>query len=516
MAIITVGETGKIGVIKDLSKHEMPINAWTAAQNIRFLDGYAQQAWGEEEVYQTPPDVPQHVFPLAVAGTPYWIYLSATKAYAVTSASGTATYTDLTHASPLSGTVNQWTSALLSGIPVINAGNEANVPAAWDLNLANNFVDLPNWPANTYCKSLRAFKNFLVALNVTKSATNYPFMVKWSHPAQPGSLPPSWDHTDATKDAGEVDLAEGYDSIIDGLQLRDSFMIYKQDTTWAMSYVGGVSIFGFRKLFGHGILTRNCVAEYDGLHFVVTRSDVILHDGNTAVSVLDKQTRRFLFEDIDPDGIDKVFVVKHPYMNEIYTCYPSLGSTTCNKALVWNYKDKTVSFRDLPNINHANFGFINNNLSGQWDQDTGTWDSDLTSWQKGDYIPVQASVIMASSDGKLYQLDGSASSASGNIPPAVLERVGLSLGDPSRIKLIKGIRPIIVGNTGETVKISVGFSDDPFSDPTYTSMTHTIGKTISNDCLVSGRYIAWKFESGTASQWRLDSFQVELEQAGAW
>lgn len=516
MAIITVGETGKIGVIKDLSEHELPINSWTQAHNIRFLDGYAYQSFGEAEVYQTPPDTPQHVFPLAVGGVPYWIYLSATKAHAVTSASGVATYTDLTHATPLTGVVNQWTSTLLSGIPVINAGNESNVPAAWDLNLANNFVNLSNWPASTYCKSLRAFKNFLVALNVTKATTNYPFMVKWSHPAQPGALPSSWDHTDATKDAGEVDLAEGYDSIVDGLQLRDSFMVYKQDTTWAMSYVGGASIFGFRKIFGHGILTRNCVAEYDGLHFVVTRSDVILHDGNTAVSVLDKQTRRFLFEDIDPDGVDKVFVVKHPYMNEIYTCYPSLGETTCNKALVWNYKDKTVSFRDLPDINHAAFGFINSNLSGQWNQDSDSWDSDLTSWQKGDYIPVQASVIMASSDGKLYQLDGAASSASGAIPPAVLERVGLSLGDPSRIKLIKGIRPIIVGNTGETVIISVGHSADPFLDPSYTSMTHTIGDTISNDCLVSGRYIAWKFESGTAAQWRLDSFQVEIEQAGYW
>lgn len=515
MALINIANVGQIGLIKDLSVHELPDNAWTDAHNIRFLDGYAHLAYGYSEIYQTPSVAPQHVFPINVAGVPYWIYLSAAKAYAVTSASGVATHTDLTHATPLTGLANQWTSTLLSGIPVINAGNVTDVPAAWDLNLANNFVNLSNWPVSTYCKSMRAFKNFLIALNVTKTATNYPFMVKWSDIAVPGALPSSWDITDATKKAGETDLAEGYDAVVDGLQMRDVFIIYKENSAWLMAFSGGTSVFSFRKLFEHGIMARNCAVEYDGLHFVVTRQDVILHDGNTAQSVLDKQTRRYLFDDIDGNGIDLVFVTKNPYFNEILVCYPSSGNTVCNKAMIWNYKDRTTSFRDLPNINHANFGGVNNNLSGQWDQDVDTWDSDISTWQKDDFVPIRASVVMASNDINLYLLDG-ASTQGGSIPNAILERRGLSLGAPEAMKTVRGIRPRITGTLGGTVSVSIGASDDPYADPTYTDMTHTIGSTIANDCLVSGRYIAVKFEEGNAVQWRLDSYQLDVQPAGAW
>ena len=45
-------------------------------------------------------------------------------------------------------------------------------PQFWALSsgvpsVSNKMADLSNWPASTECKSLRAFRSFLVALNVT-------------------------------------------------------------------------------------------------------------------------------------------------------------------------------------------------------------------------------------------------------------------------------------------------------------------------------------------------------------
>ena len=85
------------------------------------------------------------------------------------------------------------------------------------------------------------------------------------------------------------------------------------------------------------------------------------------------------------------------------------------------------------------------------------------------------------------------------------------------MKLVRGIRPRIVGNTGDTVQIRVGGQTDPWSDPTWGPvMTHTIGSTIANDCFVSGRYITIRFETGTAYQWRLDSYDIDVEASGMW
>lgn len=591
-----IKQVGAIGVNSDLSAHELPPNAWTDASNIRFLDGYAYQFYGHSEVYASPAFVPQHVLPCSISNQRYWIYTTAAKTYATTVSGGTVTTTDITHVTPRTGVVNQWTSTLLSGIPILNSGDTTNVPMYWDLNLANKFVDLPNWLPNCFCKSLRTYKNFLVALNVTRppkiaistitsvgttatltttaahglttgntvyitqaspsqyngtftitvtgattftytmlssaggvaatlstrtalfggTGQNKPYMVKWSHSADAGSVPSSWDEADPTKEAGETDLAEGASPIVDGLQLRDSFMIYTETSVWRMDYVGGAFVMKFSKVFGtSGALNRNCIVEVDGFHVVLTGQDIIVHDGQTATSVLDKQTRRYLFQSIDANNIGKCFVFKNTFFNEVFICYPTVGSSVCDKAVVWNYKDRTVTFRSLPSVNHAAYGSIDTS-SGTYDTDVGSFSSDLSLFDGLDLVPSTARVIMASNDQKLYMLDGSAS-FNGVLPTAYLERQGLSFDHPEAIKLVKRIRPRIKGTTGDTVTIQVGASDDPFTAPTYSAtMTHTIGSTVSNDCFVSGRYISIRFSTGTSYQWRLDSFEFDFDLVGQW
>ena len=514
--LVKIPNAGAIGLNRDLSNHELPLGAWTDAQNIRFLDGSALQFLGHSEVYNSPSFEPQHVLPCSVLGARYWIYLTPTKAFAVTNSGAASVHTDITHVTPRTGIVNNWTSTLLSGVPIVNAGDTSK-PMAWSLSLGAKFVDLSNWQAGCSCKSMRSFKNFLIALNVTKSGNNFPYMVKWSHPADPGSLPSSWDEADATKQAGETDIAEGYDPIVDGMQLRDSFMIYKEQSVWRMDFVGGNYIFKFSKVLGKsGAMNRNCIADIDGYHVVLTNNDVIIHDGDTATSVLDKMTRRWLFQNIDAANISKCFVFTNPFFNEVYICYPSIGSTICNKAIVYNYKDKTVSARDMPSANHASYGSVDDSLNLYWNTESDTWNSDLSFWNGGELVPSSARVIIASTNTKLYLLDGAAS-FSGALPVAYLERRGLSFDAPESMKLIKGIRPRIAGNVGDTVQIQVGYSDDPFTEPTYSAvMNHVIGSTIANDCLVSGRYIAIKFSTGTAYQWRLDSLDIDVQQMGTW
>ena len=517
MALVKVGQVGAIGVNRDLSAHELPHNAWTDASNVRFLDGYCHQFYGHGQVYGTPSATPQHVLHVTISGARYWIYATAAKTYCTTITGGAVVETDITHATPRTGVVNQWTSTALSGIPILNVGDTSKVPMSWDLNTANKFVDLANWPAGYYCKALRAYKNSLVALNVTIAGTNYPYMVLWSHPADPGAVPASWDTTDATKDAGKLDLAEGGDIIVDGMQLRDSFIIYKERSVWRMDYTGGPYVYRFSKVLGtSGALNRNCIVEIDGQHLVLTGSDVVVHDGQQAQSVLDKETRRYLFANIDTTNSGLAFVSKNPHFNEVFVCYPSIGATSCDKAMVWNFKDNTVSFRTLPNVNHMAYGPVDNTLSGTWAADAAPWASDLSSWDGPDYVPATARAIMASADTKLFMLDSSAA-FDGSLPVAYIERRGLSFDDPESMKLVKGIRARIVGETGATVLVYVGSSTDPYADPTYsTAMTHTIGSTIQCDCFVTGRYISIKFATGTAYTWRLDSYDINVDKAGGW
>ena len=301
------------------------------------------------------------------------------------------------------------------------------------------------------------------------------------------------------------------------MQLRDSFIIYKEASVWRMDYTGGPFVYRFSKVLGiSGALNRNCITEIDGQHLVLTGSDVMVHDGQSATSVLDKSTRRWLFQNIDTSAIGVCFVARNPFFNEVWICFPAIGATSCNRAMIWNYRDNTVSFRSLPNVNHMAFGPVDNGLNDSWASDSAPWGSDLSLWNGADYVPSTTRLLAASADTKLFLMDASAA-FDGALPNAYLERRGLSFDTTDQIKLVKGIRAQIVGNTGDTVLIYVGSSDDAYDDPVYgDAMTFTIGTTIQVDCFITGRYIAVKFATGNAFNWRLDSYQIMVETAGSY
>lgn len=518
MAKIEFKQPGAVGVIKDIAASELPPNAWSDAKNIRFLDGSALQFLGHGQVYQSPPAAPQYMLQANVGPDRYWLYATADKQYAVSNTTGASVHTDITHATARSGTVNRWSGFVFGGVPVLNAG-DGKAPMYWNQNLANKFVDLPAWPANTSCRVLRQYKNLMIALNITKGSINLPFMVKWSNLAVAGSLPSTWDEADATQDAGEFDLTEGQDPIVDGLGLKDSFIVYKESSTWAIDYIGGAFILKSRKVSGmSGLLNMNCAVDFDSglqnLHFVVTGSDIVIHDGYSAQSVLDKRARRFFFQNIDVENKGKVFCFKNPFLNEIFVAYPSIGATSCTKALVYNYVDKTVSFRDIPEVTHAAYGPVDNSLAGNWNQDADPWDTDLTAWNGPDYTPDTARVMMGTETAKLFLLDAS-SSFDGALPDSYLERAGLSFDAPERYKLITGVRPRITGNRGGTVVVKVGASELPDGDPEWIDeMTYTIGETVKLDCFASGRYLAIRFETGSAFNWRMDGYSLEVFDSG--
>jgi hypothetical protein len=514
MSFVKVPAAGQYGVNRDLSTHELPINVWTNASNIRFIDGMAAQVLGYKDLYPSPSVIPYHVLPVDVQGVRTWMYAGANKIYTVTNG---AVHTNITRQTTgvdvnYSAIPNGWTSSVLGGIPILNNGVDA--PQMW--LLTGKAQALTNWPANNTAKSLRTYKNSLIALNITKSSTNYPYMVKWSHTAEAGTVPVTWDIADATKDAGEFDLSEGYDTVVDGLPLRDSFIIYKQSSIWRMDYTGGVFVYRFQKIIStQGALARNCVAEVNGQHFVFSNSDCIIHDGQTAVSVLDKQTRRDLFTQINNDYADRCFVFVNRMFNEVLACYPSLGMSIPNKAMVWNYVDKTVSFRDLPDVHHADNGAVDDSSNSTWDSDTTTWDSDNTPWDGSSAQLNRTLSVIASNNQKLFLLDNGYTN-NGTAINAFIERKGLSVGEPESVKLIRGVRPRIFGDNGY-VNVQVGYGATPYDEPIYNpAVQFNVNSTVSIDSMVTGRYMAIKFSSGTATNWRLDSYDVDVQKAGNW
>jgi hypothetical protein len=232
---------------------------------------------------------------------------------------------------------DHWNGGVFHGIPVINNG--VDNPQMWNLpGLGTALVDITAWPASTSAKVVRPFRNFLVALDVTKAGVRYSRMVKWSHRADPDAMPDSWDETDATKDTGEQSLEEGEEELVDCATLGNSNYIYTEVAAWEQALIGGPSIFAFRKKFPSvGMLTQGCAGKFQRRHFVVTANDIVVHDGSQVQSVADGIVRKWFFANLSSSNFRQTRVIPQHSNSEMWICFPSTGASAIDTALVWNW-----------------------------------------------------------------------------------------------------------------------------------------------------------------------------------
>ena len=372
MGLVALENAGQQGIIRDIQPWQLPPGVWSDGNNVRMEHGSVQKCKGYSSVMETCPVDPYHVAYLKdAANNKYWVMCGLTAVHVYDVAA--KTWSDITRSSgAYAATADEgWTSTVIGGVLVLN--NFIDVPQFWSISASTGLpststalADLTAWGANDRCKSMRSFRSFLVAMNMedkTAGTLRQSRLVKWSTEAAIQLVPSSWNEADATLDAGEYELADTKGAILDGLPLRDTFMIYKEDAVYSMTYVGTPFIFGFRQLSPSvGLLSKNCVAEFDGGHFLFGNGDLYLNDGQRITSLLPHKMRDHVFSIVDGEFLDKSFVVADYGKTEMLACFVSADSTNnqCDKALIWNWVSNTFSIRDLPQLAHMGYGSVRN------------------------------------------------------------------------------------------------------------------------------------------------------------
>jgi hypothetical protein len=509
--------TRPTGVNIDLSPYELPNEVWSEAVNVNFRNHRTNREVGYAQVFPDLDIQPLFVIPWTDYNTPYWYYADEESIYRT---EGTAQL-DVTRESapdvkdPYNASLsNGWTGSIFNGALIMNNGTDA--PQYFDVS-SSNMQDLTAWPADYKCASIRPFKNYLVALDITNNlGERYPTMVKWSASADAGEVPQSWDETDPTKQAGDTVLPDTEGRCIDGLALNDSFIIYKNDSIWAMQNIGGNFVFSFRKIFSDiGILGKDCAAEFDGKHFVVGVGDVFVHDGSSKQSVITNVVKRKLYTQINSDWISRVKCVADHGNKEVWVYYPTQDSSTglADRALVWNWEINVWAEKEISEVSHITEGVIDPQESNAWDDDPAAWNTDTTAWGEESYNPSEESIIMADyTNYKLYQAN-TTTTQGGAAYTSYVERIGLDFGDDLNYKYINGITPHFSGE-GE-VQIQVGQEQHQGQGVSWSSpRTFVVGTDYKADFRVAGRYIAVRFQGDESSVWALTGYTIEYDQEG--
>lgn len=514
MPIIKFENVGSVGWIADVPAHDLPENpiSWSSATNFIFRAATAERSTGYAAGFDTTPTQASYGLfgATKVNGDTYLIGAGTSKVFDYR---GTTENEITGTTTPAATADTKWTGGVITGFLVVN--DSVGTPqyiAVESLGGATNLADLTNWPASTTAKVLRPWKFYLVAGDMTESGTRYPYKVRWSNSAEPGTLPTEWTAT-TSNDAGSVDLSADDGRIVDMIPLGDQMAIYKEYGIVMMRHVGGVDtvnrlVFYFNRASvgtSGGMMANNCGCDVSGIgHVVLSYNDVYVFDGSKIYSVLDKRLRRQLFGSINTSKRGRSFVVNNAIESEVWVCVPTGSSESCDTAFVWNYADNTTGMRSMPNAT-AGAHLLVAEAAGVPVVGPGL-----------DLGVNNRKTVISSADNKIYVF-GNAKDANGSTFTSNLQRDYLSLGDDQRVKLVRAIWPEFYANAGQVITIQVGTSMSMAESISWqAAQNFTVGTTRKLDINKAGRYISVKFGSTTGEPWRLKSFDIDVTPQGLW
>ncbi len=495
MTNVPVRGLAQYGVISDASATDIPAAAWTHARNARMVDNRVRRSPGFRTLIDTLLTESPFFVTAASPGSSadYLLYTDTRgRVYQRTTTGSHGEVTAVAHVDTES--TSPFTATILGENLVLNRNTEQ----PWYLDPGGSVMQaLPGWDATHTAASVRTYKDFLVALSITKVGVRYQNMVKTSDAALAGQMPQSWDQNDPTLEATENILNELDTGLIDGLQLGDDFILYTSSQVWKMSYRGDDFIFDYRNTgITKGIINANCAVRAAATHLVFGVNDIYQHDGFTDQSIADGRVRDFVFNTIDRSKLDRCFVFNDQRHSTARFCFPSsytdsywsLG-TQCNMCASYNYEKQVWTFEDMPEVSGCALAnpatiYSYDTVPGSYDESTFSFaDSDESSFLIPVFVTTQrAGGLSPNISARAYVHDLVAEGAqhgglpldSDITPPVVLQKTMADLDDLGvslrAYKVIKSVIPQIDAvdtlqvRFGSQMRLRDAVSWDPYFD----------------------------------------------------
>lgn len=245
-----------------------------------------------------------------------------------------------------STTTEIWYSATPGGAYPGGAIGKVSAAYTWNYD--------PNWK-NLTAKFLRIYStpnvgNILVAGNLTAidqddNVLNYPVSVAWSQAFGLNQAPLTWQPTvlnvanqlevplrgevvDAFPSNGQLFLCSYWDTVV--------FTPMNYATT--QTPILGVRLFNQ----GRGLLNANCWANTDEMVYGIDARDVWVFDGRTFKGLGNQRVKHWLFDQLDRNNWDMVYIETNTEKNQVEIYYPDANATAYNGKKIPN---KMLSYR---------------------------------------------------------------------------------------------------------------------------------------------------------------------------
>jgi hypothetical protein len=142
--------------------------------------------------------------------------------------------------------------------------------------------------------------------------------------------------------------------IVRGLPLRGgpgtspAGLFWSLDALSRVTFVGGSSVFGFDTISASSsIMSAQAVVEHNGVYYWPSVSGFVMFNG-VMKDIPNTFNHAWFYNNVNTSYLPKIFGLKIPSWDEIWWCFPTLQSTECNHALVYNYGENYWYDTSLP------------------------------------------------------------------------------------------------------------------------------------------------------------------------
>jgi len=156
-----------------------------------------------------------------------------------------------------------------------------------------------------------------------------------------------WNFASTTNTAGYLDI-DTSSQIVMCAPVREGTLIWTKDEAWLMRYIGLPYVYGIDRIgFGCGLLSPKSFATYAGRCIWMGEESFWIYDGGV-VKPLACDVGAFVFENIDQDyGQLCTHGSENNIFPEAWFWYPSPGSTTPNRYVIYNYAEGWWSMGEM-------------------------------------------------------------------------------------------------------------------------------------------------------------------------
>lgn len=518
---------GLSGVNSDVAPWELPPEFLTHGVNFRARDGKLTPFSGSYRAYDAPSPIVQAgvLKHIRTKTSDFWMSCNRTSVQAISHP--TVGWVDVS-SGPYTineGEETQWTVSQLGQVAVVNHVEVG--PEYWIGGGAEDTLkSLPFSPTQTWeetlirCEVMRSHKNFLIALNLSGQEV-VPNGLRISHPASENGIPFTWDTTDRSSIAVQTQLGGDGAEIVDGLTLRDDFIIYSRDSIDVLTFNPASEFFWTRRELSStvGLLAKNCITEVKGTHFFIADGDIVSNDGSSIKSLLHgRLISRFNANTNEYTSINS-FVCRNDALSEVWFCVPEGSSKTANVAYIYNWRDDSIVIRDLPaNLVSADYGKDPSSLEGEdsdsWDSPEsldGSWSDEVSAWGSSRLTALDDALLGLLATGAVVNIDPKGTIQETGLN-TIMERTSFPLAGHRQTCTVSRV---YLHASGDPFKFQLGSQQQPGGPVNWSKeMTFNPGSQRKIDVRRTGELFSWRILSTGTNRFKLSGLNLEYSRAG--